>query len=142
MRNFIAILALLSGMPCAGHAAVCTGPKHPGVTAIYLADSTKANSTAAKWVSGFHDRIEQSNPYCLVDDKDKSNMVLSVIGMDADANGTSTAISIAIYTPKDSLFLDHWMYVVDRENLQSSRDKAVAALEKEMKELKRLRLLR
>ena len=96
MRNVVAILVLVSCMPGASHAAVCKGPKHPGITAIYLADSTKGDSTAAKWITGFHDRIEKSNPYCLVDDKDKSAMVLSVIGMDADINGSSTAISIAI----------------------------------------------
>lgn len=142
MKSVVSILALVLFISCVSYAAVCNGSKHAGVTAIYMADSTKAESTAAKWIAGFHERIQQSNSYCLVDDKDKSAMVLSVIGMDADINGNSTAISIAIYTPKDSLFLDHWMYVVDHENLESSGAKAVAALEKEMKELKRLRLLR
>jgi hypothetical protein len=33
------------------------------------------------------------------------------------------------------------MYVADKENLQSSCDKAVAALQKEMRELKRLRMI-
>jgi hypothetical protein len=62
--------------------------------------------------------------------------------MDADANRNSTAISIAIYSSKESLFLDHWMYVADRESLESSSDKALAALAGEIKELKRLRLIR
>jgi hypothetical protein len=62
--------------------------------------------------------------------------------MDADVNKSSTAISIAIYTAKESLFLDHWMYVAGNDNLQSSYEKAVTALEKEMRELKRLRLIR
>jgi len=67
--------------------------------------------------------------------------VISVVGMDADINKSSTAISLAIYTVRDSIFLDHWMYVTDKENLESSCDKAIAALQKEMKELKRLRLI-
>jgi hypothetical protein len=86
--------------------------------------------------------LEKSAPYCLIQDKDKSAMVVSVIGMDADANRLSTAISIAVYSSKEGLFLDHWMYVADRDSLESSSDRAVAALEKEIKELKRLRLIR
>lgn len=142
MRDAIAILAFVSFLPYSGRAAVCEGSKHPGVTAIYLADTTKADSTAARWVSGFRERIQKSAPYCLIQDKDKSAMVMSVIGMDADANRNATAISIAIYSSKESLFLDHWMYVADRDSLESSSDRAVAALEREIKELKRLRLIR
>jgi hypothetical protein len=142
MRCAVAFLFFVSIFPDPARAAVCEGKNHPGVTALYLAQSTKENSAADKWVSGFRERIQESDPYCLVPDKDKAVMVISVVGMDADANKGSTAISIAIYTAKESLFLDHWMYVASNENLQSSSEKAVAALEKEIRELKRLRLIK
>ena len=83
MRHAVAILAFLSFLPHAGWAAVCEGSKHPGVTAIHLADATKADSTAARWVSDFRERIEKSAAYCVIADKDKSAMVVSIIGMDA-----------------------------------------------------------
>lgn len=143
MRHVVALLLLLlCTVSGAARAAVCEGKNHPGITAIFLSQSTKENSAAEQWVTGFRDRIKESDPYCLVTDKDKSVMVVSVVGMDADVNKTSTAISIAIYTAKESLFLDHWMYVAGDDNLQSSCEKAVTALEKEIRELKRLRLIR
>ena len=126
---------------CTCHGAVCEGKKHPGITAIYLTQSVKPDSAAEEWVSAFRDRLAKSDPYCIVPDKDKAVMVISLVGMDADINKTSTAISLAIYTVRDSIFLDHWMYVADKENVQSSCDKAVAALQKEMRELKRLRMI-
>ena len=64
------------------------------------------------------------------------------MGTDADLNGISTAISLAVYSTKESIFLDHWLYVSGKESLDSSAQKAVAALEGEVKELKRLRLVR
>jgi hypothetical protein len=140
MRYALALFFLVSVLP-ASHAAVCEGKKHPGVTAIYLVQSTKPDTAADTWVSTFRDRINESDPYCIVPDKDKAVMVISVVGMDADVNKISTAISIAIYTVRDNIFLDHWMYVTDKDNLTSSCDKAVKALEKEMKELKRLRMI-
>ena len=141
-KHTLATVAFLSLLAHSAGAAVCEGSKHPGVIAIYLTDSTKTDSSAAKWVAEFRERLEKSAPYCLIQDKDKSAMVVSVIGMDADANRLSTAISIAVYSSKEGLFLDHWMYVADRDSLESSSDRAVAALEKEIKELKRLRLIR
>lgn len=135
-------LSLVCSASSAARAAVCEGKNHPGITAIYLSQSTKENSAAEQWVSTFRDRIKESDPYCIVTDKDKSVMVVSVVGMDADVNKSSTAISIAIYTAKEGLFLDHWMYVAGNDNLQSSSEKAVKELEKEMRELKRLRLIR
>jgi len=142
MRCTVAALLLVFILTNFSHAAVCEGKKHPDVTALFLTQSTKAGSAAEEWVSGFRDRIHNSDPYCIVTEKDKAVMVISVVGMDADVAKTSTAISIAIYTVRDNIFLDHWMYVADKENLESSSDKAVAALEKEMKELKRLRMIR
>lgn len=142
IKRTLAMVAFLSLLAPSAGAAVCEGSKHPGVIAIYLTDSAKSDSAAAKWVADFRQRLEKSAPYCLIKDKDKSAMVISVIGMDADANRLSTAISIAVYTSKDGLFLDHWMYVSDRDSLESSSDRAVAALEKEIKELKKLRLIR
>jgi ABC-type sugar transport system substrate-binding protein len=142
MRHVVLLVLLVSLLSGSALAGVCAGKNHPGITAIYLVQSTKENSAAEQWVTGFKDRIKESDPYCLVTDKDKSVMVVSVVGMDADVNKTSTAISIAIYTAKESLFLDHWMYVASDDNLQSSYEKAVKALEKEMRELKRLRLIR
>jgi hypothetical protein len=143
MRYVVAILFLVSLVPRSAQAAVCEKKKnHPGVTALYLSESVKENSAAEQWVSTFRDRIKESDPYCLVTDKDSAVMVLSVVGMDADANQGSTAISIAIYTVKESLFLDHWMYVASNENVSSSAEKAVTALGKEIRELKRLRLIR
>lgn len=142
MRLVVLFLLFVSIFSRSAHAAVCEGKNHPGITAIYLVQSTKENSAAEQWVTGFRDRIKESDPYCLVTEKDKSVMVVSVVGMDADVNRSSTAISMAIYTAKESLFLDHWMYVAGNDNLQSSCEKAVTALEKEMRELKRLRLIR
>jgi hypothetical protein len=142
MRCAVAFLFFVSLVSDPARGAVCEGKTHPGVTALYLSQSTKENSAAEKWVSGFREHIQESDPYCLVPDKDKAVMVISVVGMDADTNKGSTAISIAIYTAKESLFLDHWMYVASNENLQSSSEKAVAALEKEIRELKRLRLIK
>jgi hypothetical protein len=141
MKFAISLIFALSVMVGSSYGGVCEGKKHPGITAIYLTQSTKADSAAEQWVSTFRDRLQASQPYCIVADKDKATMVISVVGMDADINKSSTAISLAIYTVRDSIFLDHWMYVADKENLESSCDKAVAALQKEMKELKRLRLL-
>jgi len=141
MKFAVSLVFALSVMVGSSYGGVCEGKKHPGITAIYLTQSTKTDSAAEKWVSTFRDRIQSSQPYCLVEDKDKAVMVISVVGMDADINKTSTAISLAIYTVRDSTFLDHWMYVADQENLEGSCDKAVAALQKEMKELKRLRLI-
>jgi ABC-type sugar transport system substrate-binding protein len=142
MRHVVPLLLFVSLVSGSAPAAVCEGKNHPGITAIFLVQSTKENSAAEQWVTGFKDRIKESDPYCLVSEKDKSVMVVSVVGMDADVNKSSTAISIAIYTAKESLFLDHWMYVAGNDNLQSSYEKAVTALEKEMRELKRLRLIR
>jgi hypothetical protein len=142
MRCAVAWLFLSVIFCSSSQAAVCESKKHPDVTAFFLTQSTKAGSAAEEWVDSFRSRIHDSDPYCIVTDKDKAVMVISVVGMDADVNGTSTAISIAIYTVRDSIFLDHWMYVSDRENLQSSCDKAVKALQKEMKELRRLRMIR
>ena len=141
MKFAISLVFTLSVMVGSSHGGVCEGKKHPGITAIYLTQSVKADSAAEQWVSTFRDRLEASKPYCIVPDKDKATMVISMVGMDADINKTSTAISLAIYTVRDSVFLDHWMYVADKESLESSCDKAVAALQKEMKELKRLRLI-
>jgi hypothetical protein len=141
MKFAVSLIFAVSVMVGSSYGGVCEGKKHPRITAIYLTQSTKADSAAEKWVSTFRDRIQSSQPYCLVEDKDKAVMVISVVGMDADLNKSSTAISLAIYTVRDSIFLDHWMYVADKENLESSCDKAVAALQKEMKELKRLRLI-
>lgn len=142
MRHVVALWLSFFMVSGTARAAVCEGKNHPGITAIYLIQSVKENSAAAQWISTFRDRIKESDPYCLVTDKDKSVMVVSVVGMDADANQSSTAISIAIYTTKENLFLDHWMYVAGNDNLQSSAEKAVRELEKEMRELKRLRLIR
>jgi len=125
----------------ASHGAVCEGKKHPGITAIYLTQSVKPDSTSEAWVSIFRERLEKSAPYCIVSDKDKAVMVISIVGMDADINKSTTAISLAIYTVRDSIFLDHWMYIADKESLEGSCDKAVAALQKEMRELKRLRMI-
>jgi hypothetical protein len=141
MKYATALFFFLSMFAGFSHAAVCQGKKHPGITAIYLTQTTKPDSAAEEWVTTFRDRLEHSDPYCVVPDKDKAVMVISVVGMDADLNKTSTAISLAIYAVRDSIFLDHWMYVADRDNLKSSCDKAVAALQKEMRELKRLRLI-
>ena len=141
MRYASALILFLSIFVGSSHGAVCQGKKHPGITAIYMTQTTKPDSSAEEWVSAFRDRLEHSDQYCIVPDKDKAVMVISVVGMDADLNKTSTAISLAVYTVRDSIFLDHWMYVADRDNLQSSCDRAVAALQKEMRELKRLRLL-
>lgn len=141
MRFATALIFVVSVFAGSCHGAVCETKKHPGITAIYLTQTTKPESAAEEWVTAFRDRIEHSDPYCLVSDKDKAVMVISIVGMDADINKTSTAISLAIYTVRDSIFLDHWMYVADRDNLQSSCEKAVAALRKEMRELKRLRLI-
>jgi len=124
------------------HAAVCEGKNHSGVTALYLSQSIKPDSAAEQWVSDFREQIQGSDPYCLVSDKDKAVMVVNVVGMDADLSKNSTAISIAIYTAKGSIFLDHWMYVAAKENLQSSSEKAFASLQKEIQELKRLRLIK
>jgi hypothetical protein len=142
MRYAVALLFLVFLVPGSSRAAVCEGKKHPDVTALFLTQSTKPGSAAEDWVSGFRDRIRDSGPYCIVPDKDKAAMVISIVGMDADASSTSSAISIAIYTVRDNTFLDHWMYVADKESLPSSCDKAVAALQKEVKELKRLRMIR
>jgi hypothetical protein len=142
MRYAVALLFLVFILPGSSRAAVCEGKKHPDVTALFLTQSTKAGSAAEEWVSGFRDRIRDSDPYCIVPEKDKAVMVISVVGMDADVARSSTAISIAIYTVRDSIFLDHWMYVADKEDLQSSCDKAVAALQKEMRELRRLRMIK
>jgi hypothetical protein len=142
MRYAVALLFLVFILPGSSRGAVCEGKKHPDVTALFLTQSTKADSAAEEWVSGFRDRIRDSDPYCIVPEKDKAVMVISVVGMDADVARSSTAISIAIYTVRDSIFLDHWMYVADKEDLQSSCDKAVAALQKEMRELRRLRMIK
>ena len=141
MRHLTALIFVLSMFAGSCYGAVCEGKKHPGITAIYLTESVKPESAAEEWVSAFRERLAKSDPYCLVPDKDKAVMVISVVGMDADINKSSTAISLAIYTVRDNVFLDHWMYVADKENLQSSCDKAVAALQKEMRELKRLRMI-
>ena len=141
MRFATALIFFLSIFGGSSHGAVCQGKKHPGVMAIYLTQTTKPDSAAEEWVTAFREQIEHSDLYCVVPDKDKAVMVISVVGMDADINKTSTAISLAVYTVRDSIFLDHWMYVADRENLQSSCDKAVKALQKEIRELKRLRLI-
>jgi hypothetical protein len=141
MRYRTALIFVLSMFAGTCHGAVCEGKKHPGITAIYLTQSVKPDSAAEEWVSAFRDRLAKSDPYCIVPDKDKAVMVISLVGMDADINKTSTAISLAIYTVRDSIFLDHWMYVADKENLQSSCAKAVTALQKEMRELKRLRMI-
>ena len=141
MRYATALIFFLSVFVSSSHGAICQGKKHPGITAIYLTQTTKPDSAAEEWVTAFHDRLEHSDLYCVVPDKDKAVMVISIVGMDADIDKTSTAISLAVYAVRDSIFLDHWMYVADRENLQSSCDKAVTALQKEMRELKRLRLI-
>jgi hypothetical protein len=141
MRFATALIFFLSIFADSSHGAVCPGKKHPGITAIYLTQTTKPDSAAEEWVAAFRDRLEHSDPYCVVPDKDKAVMVISVVGMDADINKTSTAVSLAIYTVRDNIFLDHWMYVADRDNLQSSCEKAVTALQKEMRELKRLRMI-
>src|ERR1700757_755422 len=124
MRFAVALLAVLVLVAVPSQAGLCTGKSHPGVTAIYLSQSTKEGSAAEQWVKNFKDQIKDSDPYCLVDDKDKAVMVVSVVGMDADLNKTNTAISLAIYTAKESLFLDHWMYVAGNENLENSAEKA------------------
>jgi hypothetical protein len=141
MRYATALLFVCSMLGLSARAAVCEAKKHPGITAIYLTQSTKPDSAAEQWVSSFRDRLQSSDLYCIVPDKDKAIMVISVVGMDADINKSSTAISLAIYTVRDSIFLDHWMYVADKENLQTSCEKAVTALQKEMRELKRLRMI-
>lgn len=142
MRHAIALVVLAFFVAPWSNAAVCDSKKHPDVTAIFVTPSVKTGSTAEQWVTGFRDRIHDSVPYCIVEDKDKAVMVISVVGMDADVSMNRAAISIAIYTVRDSIFLDHWMYLTDKENLPSSCDKAVAALEKELKELKRLRFVK
>lgn len=142
MRYALALSFVLVLAAVPSQAGVCQGKSHPGVTAIFLSQSTKAGSAGEEWVNHFKDQIKESDPYCLVDDKDKAVMVISVVGMDADLSKTSTAISLAIYTAKESLFLDHWMYVAANENLENSSEKAVTALEKEMRELRRLRIIK
>lgn len=141
MRHAIRLIFVLSIFAGSCHGAVCEGKKHPGITAIYLTESVKPESAAEEWASAFRERLAKSALYCIVPDKDKAVMVISIVGMDADINKSSTAISLAIYTVRDSIFLDHWMYVADKESLESSCDKAVAALQKEMRELKRLRMI-
>ena len=142
MRYALALSFVLVLAAIPSQAGVCQGKNHPGITAIFLSQSTKAGSAGEQWVNHFKDQIKESDPYCLVDDKDKAVMVISVVGMDADLSKTNTAISLAIYTAKESLFLDHWMYVAANENLENSSEKAVTALEKEMRELRRLRIIK
>jgi len=123
-------------------AEVCQGKGHPGVAALYLAESTGGYSSAKEWASHFRDLIQKSPSYCLVSQKENAVVIVSMLGTDADLNGVSTAISIAVYSTKESIFLAHWLYVSGKESLDSSAQKAVAALEHEVRELKRLRLVR
>src|SRR5579871_1857616 len=102
MRYTTALIFALSIFAGSARGAVCEGKKHPGITAIYLTQSVKPESAAEEWVSTFRDRLAKSDLYCIVPDKDKAVMVISIVGMDADINKTSTAISIAIYTVRDS----------------------------------------
>jgi hypothetical protein len=108
---------------------------------LYISES--AHGEAAKqWVSQFHELIGKSSVYCLVSQKEKAVLVVSILGRDADLNGISTAMSIAVYTVKYATFLDHWMYISGKDSLESSAQRAVAALEKEVDELKKLRLVK
>ena len=142
MRKTFALLAFLSIAFNLSHAEVCQGKSRPGVATLYLAESTGSNSAAKEWASHFRELIQKSPSYCLVDQKEKAVVIVSMLGTDADLNGISTAISLAVYTTKESIFLDHWLYVSGKESLDSSAQKAVAALEHEVRELKRLRLVR
>jgi hypothetical protein len=142
MRDILAVLfaiLLVAGSCCA---AVCEGKNHSGVTALYLAESTSNNNAAKEWVADFRELIQKSPSYCLVNQEKAAVVVVSMLGRDADINGISTAISIAVYSAKESTFLDHWLFISRKDSLQSSAEKAVNALEKEVSELKKLRLVR
>ena len=143
MRKIFALLLFVSiAFTLSSHAEACQGKSRPGVAALYLAESSGSNSTAKGWASRFRELIQKSPSYCLVDQKEKSAVTVSMLGTDADLNGVSTAISLAVYSTKESIFLDHWLYISGKESLDSSAQKAVAALEHEVRELKRLRLVR
>lgn len=143
MRSTFALLFFILSIALSfGRAEVCQGKSRPGVAALYLAESTGSNSTAKEWASRFRELIQKSPSYCLVDRKEQAVVIVSMLGTDADLNGVSTAISLAVYTMKESLFLDHWLYVSGKDSLDSSAQKAVARLEREIRELKRLRLVR
>ncbi|HYL12511.1 MAG TPA: hypothetical protein VEV41_05730 [Terriglobales bacterium] len=142
MRDTFAVVFLISLVAGSCSAAVCEGKNHPGVTALYLAESTGNNNGAKEWVSDFRELIQKSASYCLVNQEKTAVLVVSMLGRDADVNGISTAISIAVYSAKEGTFLDHWLYISRKDSLQSSAEKAVTALEKEVSELKKLRLVR
>jgi len=141
-KTFALLFFVVSVALSSSRAEVCEGKNHAGVATLYLAESTGGNSSAKEWASRFRELIQKSRSYCLVDQKDKAVVMVSMLGTDADLNGISTAISLAVYSTKESIFLDHWLYVSGKESLDSSAQKAVAALEGEVKELKRLRLVR
>jgi hypothetical protein len=142
MRKTFALLFFVSTALSFSQAEICQGKNHPKVAALYLAESTGGNSSAQQWASHFRDLIQKSPSYCLVSQKEDAAVIVSMLGTDADLNGVSTAISIAVYSMKESIFLDHWLYVSGKESLDSSAQKAVAAMEHEVRELKRLRLVR
>ena len=142
MRKIFALLLFVSIAFTLSHAEACQGKSRSGVAALYLAEATGSNSTAKEWASHFRDLIQKTPSYCLVDQKEKSAVTVSMLGTDADLNGVSTAISLAVFTTKESIFIDHWLYISGKESVDSSAQKAVDALEREVRELKRLRVVR
>jgi hypothetical protein len=142
MKQTLALLFFVGIVLSPATAAVCEGKSHPGVIALYVSEATDSDSSAERWVSEFRDLMRRSDPYCLVKRKEDAVLALSVLGRDADLSGISTAISIAVYAVKDDRFLDHWMYVAGKESLESSVQKAFAAVDREAKDLKKLRLIK
>jgi hypothetical protein len=140
MRNTMTALLFVSLALGYSSAAVCEGKSHPGIIAFYVSQSAAKGSVSEEWLSAFRDLLVKSPAYCLVEKREVAAVVLSIVGLDTE--GRSAAVSIALYFAKDQAFLAHWMYASGKENVESSAQRALVVLDNEVKDLKRLRLLK
>jgi|SRR5450755_398284 hypothetical protein len=143
MKNSSGLLVVLSVVCFFGHtssAAVCESDIHPGITALFVDGATKQDeSLGNQWIYLYRESIRKSAAFCLVDKEGRALLTLSVIGANADPNGSSTAVSVvSFFSDGCHSYFSHAVYVTGRNRLEHSAQDALADLDDALERHKRL----
>jgi len=135
MRHLFLLLTCASLLVGHSVGAVCSGPKHPGITAIAMKDTVvPSDPLSFRWWFHFRDTVDKSARYCLVDPPD-SYLMLSVTGLDTDPKNLvqdRAAVSFAAYFTGNTVFIKQWLHVCEAGRVDECAESALAEIEHEL----------
>ena len=137
LLSLMLLCLLLFGRPSL--AAVCESETHPGITALFVEASTKQEELRSnQWVYSYRELIRKSASFCLVDKEDRALLTVSIIGVNADPEGVSAAMSVvSFFATGGHSYLDHALYVTGRNRLELSAKDALADLDGDLERHKK-----